>query len=74
MIYYVVFLLLFAYLDVNSPWSSMQWLNMVLNHVRAIRVLCYINEFMLISHIESQPFQGERRVRYLWFTTSSYIV
>jgi len=23
MIYYIVFLLLFAYLDVNSPWSSM---------------------------------------------------
>jgi len=36
---------------------------MILNHIRAIRVLCYINELMLVRHIESQPFQG-RRVRY----------
>jgi len=35
-----------------------------LNRIRAIRVLCYANELMLICHIESQPFQGGQRVRY----------
>ena len=37
---------------------------MILNRIRAIRVLCYANELMLVRHIESQPFQGGQRVRY----------
>jgi len=37
---------------------------MILNRIRAIRVLCYANELMLVRHIESQPFQGGRRVQY----------
>jgi len=42
--------------------------------IRAIRILCYANELMLVCHVESQIFQGRRRVRYLLFMASSYIV
>ena len=62
MTYYIVFQ--FAYLDVNPCWFSVQWLNTILNYIRAIRVLCYANELVLVCDIESQSFQGGRHVRY----------
>jgi len=46
MIYYIVFQL--AYLDVNPCWFSMQWLDAILSRIRAIRILWYANELMLV--------------------------
>jgi len=36
------------------------------NHIRLIRVSCHSNELMLVCHVESQSFQDERCVRYLY--------
>jgi len=43
--YYIVFQL--AYLDVNPCWFSVQWLDAILNCIRAIRILYYANELIL---------------------------
>jgi len=57
MSYYFSLIISLAYLDINTRWFSVHWLNLILNRIRVICVSCYANSCLYVT-LKVNPFKA----------------